>query len=271
MDALAQSGDKKGGVWLKVLRASLSIPGARVDREAFLRRELSNRVSGAIVDRAVEVGPSRAGVPAATVKRIATACIARHRLGVSASSFASGLPGGWWMLASLPGDLTQFYWHVVTVAQNLAYLHGWPELLRDGDDIDDETLHFLTLFVGVMHGVAGAAKIISEISEAIGKEVAQRLPRMALTKWGMYGVAKEVAKWIGIRLTKTTIARAASKAVPIVGGLISGGLTWFAFASMSRRLQGHLEALLPHAAAECPVANIDAPNVSRERRSAAED
>ena len=44
----------------------------------------------------------------------------------------------------------QYFWHVIVLLQKLAYLHGWPELFQDDEQIDDETKGVLTLFVGVM-------------------------------------------------------------------------------------------------------------------------
>ena len=181
---------------------------------------------------------------------VAKSAIARHRLAVMTVSVAAGAPGGWWMAGTIPADLSQFTWHVATISQKLAYLHGWPELMRDGEDVDDETLLILTVFAGVMYGAAGATKVLGELGQAFAQEVARRVPRMALTQIGLYTLAVEVAKWIGIRLTKSTFAIFLSKAIPIVSGGISGGISWFAFQSMSRKLQRHLEQLHLHAPSE---------------------
>jgi hypothetical protein len=128
-------------------------------------------------------------------------------------------------------------------------LHGWPELLKDGQELDDETLHLFTIFVGVMFGAAGAGKLLSQLGEKVSKELTTRLPRLALTKWGLYNLSKEIAKWIGVKLTKESFARAMSKAVPVLGGAISGTMTWIAFSRMSNRLRAHLEGLHPHTGA----------------------
>ena len=92
-----------------------------------------------------------------------------------------------------------------------------PDLLTDGHELDEETIHIVPIFVGVMFGAAGAGKLLSQVAEKLSKEVATRLPRQALTKWGLYTLSKEISKWIGIKLTKDNFARALSKAVPLVG------------------------------------------------------
>lgn len=150
------------------------------------------------------------------------------------------------MTGTIPADLTQFFWHVTVILQKLAYLHGWPELFEESTEPDDETLLVFTIFVGVMFGAATAAKLLGDLGERVGAQVLKRLPQQALTKWGVYNLAKQVAKWIGIRLTKQSFARVLAKVVPFVSGVISGIITWVLFSSMSRRLREHLETLRPH-------------------------
>ena len=52
-------GAGKARVWLKVLRKALKVPGARVDRDAYLRRELSKRVGPELAERAVRHGAGK--------------------------------------------------------------------------------------------------------------------------------------------------------------------------------------------------------------------
>jgi len=239
---------EKSDIWNKVLRSALALPGARIDRASYLRKELEKRVAPEVVELAIASNPARAAIAAAQIAKIANSSIAWHRTGVTAASVAAGLPGGWWMSGTIPADLTQFFWHVVVATQKLAYLHGWPDLYADGEELDDETLHVFTIFVGVMFGAAGAGTLLRTLSERIAKEVANRLPRKALTNWGLYGLAKQIAKWIGVKLTKQTFARVASKAVPLIGGIASGAITWVSFSKMSSRLVSHLSGLHPHTA-----------------------
>jgi len=239
-------GNGKIEVWNRVLRTALALPGARVNRAAYLKKELSKHFPEEVVQKAIETTPAKAGIPSSTIRSIAQSSIAWHRAGVSSTSFVVGLPGGWWMTGTIPADLTQFFWHVTVILQKLAYLHGWPELFEESTEPDDETLLVFTIFVGVMFGAATAAKLLGDLGERVGAQVLKRLPQQALTKWGVYNLAKQVAKWIGIRLTKQSFARVLAKVVPFVSGVISGIITWVLFSSMSRRLREHLETLRPH-------------------------
>jgi hypothetical protein len=105
---------------------------------------------------------------------------------VSATSAAVGLPGGWWLAGTLPTDLTQYFWHVIGLAQKLAYLHGWPELLEEGQEIEDETRLVLTMFIAVSLGIEGATGALNRLATAVGAETARRLRCAPLTKYALY-------------------------------------------------------------------------------------
>src|SRR5882724_8042041 len=232
-------------VWNSVLRTALLLPGAKVDRKAFLQRALSKHVTEKVLQSAIDTSPAKAGVSKNTIRRIATASIKWHRAGVSSVSFASGLPGGWWIAGTVPADLAQFFWHSLVMLQKLAYLYGWPELFSEDSELelDDETLLILTVFLGVMLGAESAAKVLSDIAERAAAQVLKRLPRETLTKWGLNHLAREVATRIGIKLSEDSFARYLSRIVPILGGIISGTVTWISFSLMTSRLAAHLESL----------------------------
>ena len=137
---MSQDGSRSVEVWNRVLRSALSLPGARISRAAYLKKELSKHFPAQTVERAVSSTPAKAGIPSSAIRSIARSSIAWHRTGVTSVSFAAGVPGGWWIAGTVPADLTQFFWHVTVILQKLAYLHGWPELLDEDGDPDDVVL-----------------------------------------------------------------------------------------------------------------------------------
>jgi hypothetical protein len=151
---------------------------------------------------------------------------------VTAISFAGGVPGGWWIAGTIPADLVQYFWHVLVVAQKLAYLHEWPSLFGDEVNVDDTKL-VLTLFVGVMLGVQGASEALGGFSTA------------AFTKLALYRAAKVVKRLIAASLTKKGFAESIGRAVPLVGGVVAGTFTWMAFGKGCQRLLEHLEPQPP--------------------------
>lgn len=54
---------KDVGWWFKVIDVAISIPGVKVNREEFLKKELRGKVSEDVIDDAIKVGTVKAGVP----------------------------------------------------------------------------------------------------------------------------------------------------------------------------------------------------------------
>lgn len=170
------------------------------------------------------------------IDALANACINNHTAKVTAISAAAGIPGGLAMAATIPGDMAQYYWHTFVLAQKLAYLYGIPDLRDEEGNLSETSQDMLTLFVGVMMGAAAANNVI----KAFAEQVVKRLPRQALTKTVYYPIIKQVAKWIGINLTKSSFAKGLGKAISILGGAISGTLTFASFRPSAKRLQKKL-------------------------------
>lgn len=229
-------------VWNKILQASLALPGTKVHRNSFLRSQLTSYCAQTQVQKAIDTSPAVAGIPEEVIDKIADACIKQQVLIASSLSFTAGLPGGWFMAATVPADLAQFYGNVIVLAQKLAYLYGWPDLL-EGDEVDEQTKWQLTLLIGSMMGANLAQRGLMEVAERLAVQVAHRLPREALTKYAVYNLAKQTARWIGISITKTSFSRGISKAIPVIGAVASAGITAGMMWPMARRLQRHLKTL----------------------------
>ena len=146
------------------------------------------------------------------------------------------------MAGTIPADAAQFYWHALVLAQKLTYLYGWPDLLEEGKIDEDTELH-LTLLIGAMMGAMTARRGLAELAERFAGQIAHRLPRQALTKTVYYPLVKKVAKWIGIKITKRTFAGGVAKVVPVMGGVLSAGVTAVMMRPMAKRLKNHLRTL----------------------------
>ena len=229
--------------WFNILKPVLSIPSVIVDRKKFLIKELTPYCDKKIIDDAITTTPQNAGISKSTVDKIANGVIKYHTNSVTLISYAAGIPGGIWMIGTILADLAQYYFHILQVVQKLAYIYGWPDFFKEKIEMDDETLYIITLFIGVMRGDGLANNALKIISEKLAKEVAERLPRLPLTKYIVYKAAKQVAKWLGQKLTKQTFGRFVSKAIPILSALTSGILTFATFKSQCIRLKNHLSEL----------------------------
>jgi hypothetical protein len=233
-----------------ILRMAMGIPGVKIDRERFLRKELSRYFDDDVVEAAIAENPAKAGLSVKNLNQIAKGCIKFETMTVTGASAALGLPGGFAMVATAPTDIAQFFGHVVIILQKLVYLYGWPEILGENEDqFDDEMLVRITLFMGVMFGVGGAGAALTKIAQMVAVHVEKKLAQMTLTKTVIFQISKKIAKSIGVQLTKALFAKSVSKVIPVIGAGISGVLTLATFAPMANRLKNHL-AGLPTASVE---------------------
>jgi hypothetical protein len=236
--------DNPGSKFTQVLDASAKLPGVRINRASYLRAALKRYCSEEQIERAIAEGPAAAGVPLEVINEVANTSIAFETSKVTGISTLAGIPGGFAMIGTVPADLAQFFGHVLRIAQKLAYIYSWPDLFADdGEELDEATESILTLFVGVMFGVQLAQAGVSKVSTMIVGQVLKKLPQQALTKGTIYPVVKKVASYLGIRMTKQLFAGGVAKFVPVVGAVLSGGLTLATFLPMSKRLQKHLASL----------------------------
>ncbi len=225
-------------VWGKVMSVALAIPGVKVDRDSFLRTELRPYCSSDQLEKAI-INPVNV-LSRERIDKLGDACINNHLIKVSSLSFFAGLPGGFAAAATIPADLAQYYWHTFVLAQKLAYLYGLPDLKDENGNFTEMSRNMLTIFVGVMMGAGVANEIFQKASKAFAEQVAKRLPQMSLSKTLWYPMIKQIAKWLGVSMSKGTFAKALSKSIPLIGGLISGGLTAATFHTEAKRLQEKL-------------------------------
>ena len=92
-----------------------------------------------------------------------------------------------------------------------------------------------------MNGVAGANNAVKGMAKALAVGVEKKLLNAALTKGTFYPLVKAIAKWFGVKMTKTLFAGFFKKAIPIVGGIVGGGITFFSFKPCCYRLKNVLQ------------------------------
>lgn len=224
-----------------IIAWSAKLPTVHVDREKYLRAQFDKHCDDELLEKVVEFGPVKAGIPTRTINLIAKSAITHETALVTLISTAAGIPGGVFMWGTIPGDIAQFHGAMIRTAQKLAYIHGWPEFFDDkGDNIDDDTRGVLLMFLGVMYGIAGASGVLEKVSAHFATVAVKKLPEKALTKGLVYPVVKRIAKAMSIKMTKSIFANGVGKAIPVLGGVLSGSITYASFRPMANRLNAHL-------------------------------
>ncbi|MDO4378803.1 MAG: hypothetical protein Q4C64_06730 [Erysipelotrichia bacterium] len=223
--------------------AGLKTPGVRVNREKFLRKELENRCSLEVVEKSIIFNPIQADVPLEIINKIADDVITYERYLVTGVATALGIPGGLGMVLTVPADIVQYYAHMLIVIQKLMYLYGFPQIdLEDKEVIfDSKTMNVIVVCFGVMYGVAGANKALKVMANALAKGVEKKLLNKAITKGFIFKTVKKIATWFSTeQFTKPVFAGFFKKAIPLVGGFVGGGITYFSFKPCCDRLKESL-------------------------------
>lgn len=226
-----------------IIIMGLKIPGIKINRAQFLREELTKRFPEATMNTAIAQTPAIAGIPSEDIDRIADHVIAYERNCVSGISAALGIPGGFAMAATIPADIAQYYGYMLRAAQKLMYLYGFPQINTDekGQSFDAETINILILCLGVMYGVATTNNAIKAMAKALAKGVEKKLLRTALTKGTLYPIVVKVARMFGASMTKKVFAGFFKKAIPVIGGVIGGTLTFLSFKPCCDKLKVSLK------------------------------
>ena len=224
----------------EIIAQVIKLPVAKVGRAEFLHKELIRYYPEETVKTAIEYNPAYAGIDKQRINRIANQVIQRETNKVSGISFAAGLPGGFAMAATIPADIVQYFAFTIRAIQEIAYLYGFDEFDFEDEELDSYAMDQILIFLGAMYGVQGVEDSIRVIAEAAAQKTSKALANEALTKTAIYPVVKKVAKELRSKIAKRISVKGASKIVPVVGGAVSGGLTYVTFRPNCMRLKRSL-------------------------------
>lgn len=245
-DAVVQAIDVNGSGEIDIedfIILGLRTPGVGINRADFLRAELKKDFSDDVIEDAIERTPALAGISVDMINKHADQVIEYERNCVTGISAALGMPGGIAMAATIPADIVQYYGFMLRAAQKLLYLYGFPEIdvSEKGQHFDSEPLNMMTLCLGVMYGVANASKALVAMANALAKGVEKQLLRKALTKGTIYPIVKSISKWFGVKMTKQVFAGFFKKAIPVVGAVLGGSITYLSFKPCCDKLKDSLK------------------------------
>lgn len=234
----------------EIMKRAASLKVVKIDRGEFLRTTIKKHCPEVDATLVVASTPIEAGVAPRDLDQIALDVIEFETKKCAGLSFLAGIPGGVALAGTVPADLAQYFAHVMRIEQKLAYLYGWQSFLSPEDEVDDETLMKLIVLMGIMLEVGGVANSVTKFATDVAqKSIARTIERQALTKTFFYTPMKSVLRVLGVNLTKQTFAKSVSKVVPVVGGVVSGGLTYASFKPGAERLRRYLR--------ELPTSGID--------------
>ena len=219
---------------MKFIASLAKIPMVHVDREQFLRQVFK---SSEYIDTIIEKGPL-AVYTVDSVRKKANEIINATTKKSSFASFVSGLPSSIvTMAASGSADVTQYFLFALNLAQKIAYLFNEDEIFASANgNISEESQVRMVSYLGAMLGVNGATSLIAKTSQKMGASIGKQVTKQALTKTAWYPLFKKIASSLGYQVTKNTVGKIIEKSVPILGGVLSGGITYLTFKPMGSKL-----------------------------------
>ena len=223
-----------------IITTAIQIPGIKITREAFLMEQFKDKDQDTI-SLIIKNGPVVAGCDREELRRKAQNIIAECTAFSTSASFLAGLPGGFAMLATMPADMLQFYGVALRMAQQLVYLYGEEDMWCGNTPDHKKVTDQLILYCGVMLGASGAAQTVRVMCSALAKQALKKIPQKALTKTFYYPIIQSILKFFGVYLTKGSFAKGVAKVIPVVGAVVSGGITLASILPMGSRLLDTLD------------------------------
>lgn len=222
---------------LKVVNESLKLPFIKIDRSEFLIKKFGEQVDD--IQKLIDEGP-QVFFSKEELDESAKKVINANVLQSSSLSFASGLPGGFAMAATIPADIAQFYGYSLKLAQEISYIYGYNNMWSDQGELTEDAKNTLILYLSVMLGVTSAGAAVRILSNKMALQALKKIPQKALTKTIYYPIIKKVMAIFGTKLTKATFAKGVSKFIPLFGGAVSGTMNYISLKPMANRLKDEL-------------------------------
>ena len=231
-------------IWSSFLNRILGIPGAKINREAYLRKTFSH-LSDSEIRHCISESPSKV-VSMAEIEAAASNAISSHTAKVTAISAISGIPGGLAMAVAIPADVANYYFHVVAVGQKLGYLYGFPDMVDDRGNLTSDGEIMLTAFIGVMNKVEIAKELVKkiaiEVAKRISEETAIRVAGNIFSKQLVAQAIEAISTKLATQIAAKGVGRGLYKVIPIFSGIICGGINYATFKPQAKRLHEVLKS-----------------------------
>ena len=221
-------------VLIQTIIAASQLPFVKVNREEFLRKEFAG---DKYLENIIKDGPQSIFTSQALRKR-AKKVITNATNKTLIASFVTGLPSNpVTAIASGGADVIQYFGFALNLSQQIAYLFGEDDLFSgDYDKLPEEVQIRIIAYLGIMFGASGSSALIANVSKTAGKNLGKKVTQQALTKTSWYPLVKKIGSILGVNITKQSVGKSITKVVPVIGGVISGGLTYMTFKPMGNKL-----------------------------------
>jgi hypothetical protein len=153
-EAVAKNETPSRGLALfeKSFELALKIPGVKVNRTAFLKHQLRPYISDAKLNlisekKTYDIAEGK------ILDLVANATIKNHVRAVTLLSAASGVPANPLIAVGLASaDIVQYFAQVLMLAQKIAYIYGFPDLMDENENFTEVSKSMLFVLLAVAFG-----------------------------------------------------------------------------------------------------------------------
>ena len=226
----------------EVIAQAIRLPGTSVNRADFLTEVLRGKFAPVIVHAACQTTPAKAGLTDRQIEKIAKKSLGKDGRRTTALSFAAGIPGGVAGAVTIPADLVQFYGYLIRAIQKLTYLYGWRDLAHIEAGVPDRAASgALVVMLGVMAGNEQANAVLARLARLRAAGASDQTLRTVFTEQALADDLRRISDDLTMRMAKRLGGQVAGKAIPIVGGIVSGVITGSGFDEMAKQLLKQLK------------------------------
>ena len=122
------------------------------------------------------------------------------------------------------------------------------DMFEKNEELSKDTIDRMTLLMGVMFGVDLADNAVVKLAQSAALNIEKKILQKALTRSAVYPIIKKAASILGVKVSQQSFSVGVSRAIPYIGGVISGVVTYITMKPLALNLQ---EAL-----SELPLADI---------------
>lgn len=214
-------------------------PATRVDREQFLREIMfAYKPNMTQIEQQNFLNNPVRAIGINEINYIADKIIKNSVWKTTGLSFLAGLPGGVLGIAAAAPDIAQNLCYYIILSQKLAYIYGvnfYETNISSSEYRNSSALLCLGFMFDVDNVDALIQKILDSAWKNSGKEIVEYLMKTA-----GYVLARKILTNLGERLAQKGASNILGKAVPIMGGLLSGSMTFASFKKSASDMQQKL-------------------------------
>ncbi|MCQ2219492.1 MAG: hypothetical protein MJZ33_13590 [Paludibacteraceae bacterium] len=222
-----------------IMKATLRLPFARLERDEYLRSVLKHLPQDEI-ESSITTSPSDV-MEAEKLSDLAKKEANKNIWFATLTSFVTALPTNWLMWPAIVIDLVLFQIQVFLISQKLLYLYGEKDLALSNLERKEKANRLMLIVSTIMIGKQKLSRAAKTATGMLVKQLIERYGTRLLSKFIIFNTLRQIAKWMGISFTKAMLLDSINLLIPITCAAISALVSYLLIAPMAKKLHKHLK------------------------------